>query len=212
MLPFLYSCTAWPLDRLYNPDTFTEDMKDVRKNISLDDSIIIMDNIMRLSVLGEDIEQMTYRQIMEDGKDRKKSREKAKEEARKHAKQNASYLEHMQNIAPISITSKAYDIEFTPPVFVMNLVLTNKSEKTITGIKGTMDFEDILGNPLAQFDINYKDTLEDAYKMEFQVACPVDIDDPKIFALIEKELDNLQVIWTPEVIIFEDGSKMIALE
>ncbi len=62
------SCNS-ALDKKFNEETFQEDFTVLRSELDSSDARLLVGNILRLTFLQEDLSQMTYREILEDGKE-----------------------------------------------------------------------------------------------------------------------------------------------
>jgi hypothetical protein len=67
-LVMLSSCNS-TLDKKFSEETFQEDFTVLRSELDSSDARLLVGNILRLTFLQEDLSQMTYRQILEDGKE-----------------------------------------------------------------------------------------------------------------------------------------------
>jgi hypothetical protein len=63
----LVACSS-PLDRKFSADTFQEDTRDLFTELDTSEVQLIMGTVLRLSFQKKDFTQMTYRQLLEDGK------------------------------------------------------------------------------------------------------------------------------------------------
>lgn len=67
LLASLVACSS-PLDRKFSADTFQEDTRALFTELDTSDVQLIMGTVLRLSFQKKDFTQMTYRQLLEDGK------------------------------------------------------------------------------------------------------------------------------------------------
>ncbi|MFA8300990.1 MAG: hypothetical protein ACEPOV_12555 [Hyphomicrobiales bacterium] len=68
LLIITFACNN-SLDKIYSDVTVREDLKRIETEISAEEYRILSCNIMRLGASGDDIYNMTYQEILDEGKD-----------------------------------------------------------------------------------------------------------------------------------------------
>ena len=73
IITFLFiSCSSSPLKENFNEKTFEKDIKLIKGKLSSEDFEILENTIIRLDFNREELEKMTYTEILESGKNQKK--------------------------------------------------------------------------------------------------------------------------------------------
>lgn len=202
-----------PLSKKYNKDTVQEDLKAINEKDTAS-SQIISATLIRYSLAGVNLSDITYQKLLDDGTlfkheiDKKNAEEKAlAEKARVEEEVKIKRLSKavVASVFSIKYETDQYDIEKT---IRYGVVMENKSGKEIRAIKGSFQFNDLFNSEIKSIDLTI-DTpikagkiLKDYYLTDYNQFN--DEDD----ILLSKELSSLNIIWKPSKIIFKDGTTL----
>jgi len=89
----------------------------------------------------------------------------------------------------------------------MKFEFTNKTNKGIKGVQGKAIFYDIFDNKIFQNTISYDGGIPAGQVVDWDASLEFNqfMDDHQ--KLKNTDLENLKFEWTPEVIIYDDGTK-----
>lgn len=80
----MFSCSS-PLDTKVNMNASKEEMEEIFSDLDSNDTKLIIGSMIRLQFQGENIESMTYSEILENGKEWQKEQEKKQAEQKELA-------------------------------------------------------------------------------------------------------------------------------
>lgn len=88
----------------------------------------------------------------------------------------------------------------------------NNTDKTVAGVKGTLDVNDLFGDELSGFAVSNDTTIAPGATITWTGGRSVKFSmnsnkDEKLAGLAD---DKYKVIWNPKMIIFGDGTKLTA--
>ncbi|MEH6771895.1 hypothetical protein [Maribacter arcticus] len=201
-----FSCST-PLDKKYSEETFTTDAKEIKESgkLSDEDALVMAGWIMRSKLKGEDLEGKSYNEIIMDAKDYKKEQvllaEKAKlEEEERRARLGAALT--------VAMYEKGYREHRYEKYLTYSLAFENKTDQNIRAFKGTISIQDLFDTEIKSISltiddpINAGETFKGTYTSDYNRFMDEDT------RLKNKDMDDLKVIWTPEKIIFIDGTTL----
>jgi len=165
-----------------------------------EDSINLFDSSITISEAIERQKQWIINDSIRAANEKKLAEE---ELARKEAKEAA-----LRNTIIITLLKKEF-IEYEYQEYnVITYAATNKSDKTIKGFKGTLALQDMFGDPIISLEIKYDDPIKPDERVIERGVYEYNkfIDRDKKFRYTEFE--KIETKWNPEMIIFEDGTKM----
>ena len=143
----LFVACSSPLDKKYSEGSFEEDAKQLRSEVDSADAMLLMGSILRLTMQQEDLTQMTYGQILENGKawkaeqDRIEAEQKALQE--KAAREEAERLTRLQNTVMVTCFEKGFSEVNYQDYINYKFAIQNKSDQDIRAVKGEIMFTDL---------------------------------------------------------------------
>jgi hypothetical protein len=208
---FLYSCSS-PLDKPYNKATAKDDIKEVLAEIDSTEMGVLLGATMLLSMEGKDIEGMTYREILENGKLRKREREAQEAEEKRLAeeaiKMEAERTKRLNGSLTVSLFAKDFQTYRYQDYITYKFAFHNKTEKDIVAFRGEIVFTDLFDKEIASMNMTYDDGIKAGSKINYDATTEYNQFKSSDKDLKAKDLDKLKVIWKPEKILFADGSSM----
>lgn len=127
-------------------------------------------------------------------------------------------MKRMRDAVTVTLVSKSIETErgYSGIVMDENLEVTfgyrNNTAKPIAGVKGHISIRDLFGDELSGFLISNDDTIPPGETITWTGSRSVrfamgDNQDRKLAGLSD---DKFKVVWEPEMIVFEDGSRIEA--
>lgn len=212
MTALMFSCSS-PLDMKVNKDTMKEDMVQVRSVIDSTELNLIFGSMVRSELhLTKDMEEMTYRELLENGKDWKAKQDKVEAEQKVLADEavadEAIRVEKLSNAVMVSCFEKGYTEHNYKNYITYKFAINNKSNKTIRAFKGNIAFNNIFGDNIKTISIMYDQPIERGETVNWAATTDYNqfMDDD--IELNNKELKDLKVVWSPSQIMFEDGTTL----
>lgn len=203
----LISSCSNPLNRKYSDKTLEEDAKAIKesKKISNEDAELLATYIMRAKLTNEHIEGMTYTDMLKKAKDIKADQKALADKTAKEEEEKRKRLGAAINVALYHIGYSTADFE---DYIVYNIAFENKSSKDIKAIKGTLLITDLFDNKIKELSIVFDDGVKsnETYKTSYTTDFNQFMDEDK--TLRSKTIKEIKFVWTPEKIIFEDGSTL----
>ena len=202
----LISCSN-PLNRRYSDKTLEEDAKAIKESKKIDDADVelIAAYIMRAKLTNENIEGMTYADMLKKMKDFKAEQKALAEKAAKEEAEKRQRLGAAINVALYDIGYKEVDYE---DFIVYSMVFENKSSKDIKAVKGTLLITDLFDKEIKKLEIVFDEGVKTNtnYKTSYTSDYNQFMDEDQ--SLKSKTIKEIKFIWTPEKIIFEDGTTL----
>ena len=209
----LTSCSN-PLNKKYNEDTLKVDLKEIldsKKADSTDVKYIAL-YLVRAKMLGESLESKTYKDILESAVEIRKKSEKEESEAKalaeKVAKEENEKRAMFAKILTVALYDKGYYKADYDDYLTYGIAFENKGTKDIRAIKGTLVIADLFDTPIKELSIVQDEgvmagkTFKNSYTTDYNQFMEEDS------RLRSKELKDVKVVWTPEKIIFSDGTTL----
>ncbi|EDM43184.1 hypothetical protein SCB49_11934 [unidentified eubacterium SCB49] len=205
-ITFLISCSG-PLDKQYNEDTLAEDAKEIKEagDLSDEDAQIMAGWIVRAKMTDEKLEGKTYSEILNEAKDYKKEQEALAEKAKLEEEEKRQRLGSALTVAMYDKGSEKYDYQ---EYLTYSLAFENKTDKEIRAFKGSISIQDLFETEIKTISLTIDDpikageTFKGTYTTDYNQFKDEDI------RLKNKDMDDLNIVWTPEKIIFSDGSSL----
>lgn len=203
-----------PLDKKYSEATFSEDMKEIKESGAVDSTEITYIGLyaLRAGMLGEDLEGKTYEELLENARNLKKKAEAKEAEekalAEKVAREEMERREALSKVLTVAMFDKGYTEYDYQDYLTYGIVYENKSDKDIRAIKGSITINDLFDSKIKSISIVEDDgipageTLKMTYTTDYNQFMDEDT------RLRNKDLEDLKVVWTPEKIIFADGTSL----
>ena len=211
IVTLLISCSS-PMDKKFNEKTAKEDIVAIKEKIDSTEFKLLAGSMMRLKFKGEKIEEMTYSQILEDGKKWKIKQDKIEAEqkslAEKAAKEQADKFKRLNEAVVISCFEKGYTEYDYEDYITFKFVIKNKSDKKIRAVKGVVTFTNLFDEKISLLNFVYDKPIEAGKEVNWNATTDYNKYKEKDKALKNKNLKDLKVIWKPEKIIFSDGTTL----
>lgn len=200
------TCTS-PLDKKYNEDSFETDAKEIKEsgNLSEEDALIMAGWIMRSKLKGENLEGKTYNEIIKEAKDYKKEQELLAEKTKLEEEEKRQRLGQTLIVAMYDKGFEKYDYQ---EYLTYSFAFENKSEKDIRAFKGSISIRDLFDTEIKSISLTIDDpilsgkTFKGTYTTDYNQFIDEDT------RLKNKDMNDLKIIWTPEKIIFSDGTTL----
>ena len=205
------ACSS-PLDKKYSEDTIQEDAKELRSELDSSDVNLLMGSIFRLTMQQEDLTQMTYGEILENGKawkaeqDRIQAEQKALQE--KAAREEAERVARLQNAVMVTCFKKGFTEVNYQDYITYGFAIQNKSDQDIRAVKGEIMFTDLFDDEIKTLSFTYDQPIKAGATAHWNATTDYNqfMDDD--VRLKNKELKDLKIVWKPIKVIFQDGSTL----
>jgi hypothetical protein len=202
----LISCSG-PLDKKYNEETFLDDAKEIKEDgdLSDEDAQIMAGWIVRIKMTNEKLEGKSYREILNEAKNYRKEQEKLAEKAKKEQEEKRQRLGSALTVALYDKGYQKYDYE---DYLTYSIAFENKTDKTIRAFKGSITINDLFDTEIKTINLTIDDPIEayQTFKSTYTTDYNQFKDEDK--RLKGKNMADLKVVWTPEKIIFGDGTTL----
>lgn len=207
LFAFLTIACSTPLDKAYNEETLDSDAKEIKEsgNLSEDEALMMVGWIMRSKLNGTDLEGKTYAEILKEAKDYKKEQEALAEKAKLEEEEKRQRLGSALTVA---MYNKGYDEYEYQEYLTYSLAFENRTEKDIRAFKGSISIQDLFDTEIKNINLTIDDpiiageTFKGTYTTNYNQFMDEDV------RLKAKDMEDLKVVWTPEKIIFTDGSTL----
>jgi len=206
LIGILISCSG-PLDKNYNEETLEEDAKEIKKagDLTEEEAQMMAGWIIRAKMKDKKLEGKTYSEILEEAKDYKKEQEELAEKAKKEEEEKRQRLGSSLTVAMYDKGYEEYDYQ---EYLIYSFAFENKTKKDIRAFKGSISIQDLFDTEIKSINLTIDDpikareTFKGTYTTEYNQFRDEDT------RLKGKDMDDLKVVWTPEKIIFADGSTL----
>lgn len=208
---FLFSCSSL-MDKKFNEETAKEDIEAIKGKIDSTELKLLAGSMFRLKFQDKKLEDMTYAEILEDGKKWKAEQEKIEAEqkalAEKAAKEEAERIKKLTEALIVSCFEKGYAEVDYQDYITYKFVIQNKSDKAIRAVKGRITFTNLFDEEIKSLNFVYDQPLEAGKQVNWNATTDYNQFMDEDQTLKNKELKDLKVVWKPEKIIFEDGTTL----
>lgn len=208
---FLVSCSS-PMDKKFNEETAKEDIEAIIGKIDSTDLQLLAGSMIRLKFQDKKLEEMTYGEILEDGKKWKAEQEKIEAEqkalAEKAAKAEAERIKKLTEAVIVSCFEKGYTEVDYQDYITYKFVIQNKSDKAIRAVKGGITFTNLFDEEIKSLNFVYDQPIEAGKEVNWNATTDYNQFKDEDQTLKNKGLKDLKVVWKPEKIIFEDGTTL----
>jgi hypothetical protein len=205
------SCSS-PLDRKFNDETAKEDIVELKEELDSTELGLLVMSMMRLKFQNKELEEMTYSEIIEDGKEWKRKQDKLeaeqKELALKAKLEEENRIELLNQSVTVSCYSKGYDEYDYQKYITYKFVIKNKSEKEIRALKGQISFMNLFDEEIKTLNFVYDQPIESSMEVSYNATTEYNQFSDSDKALKNKDLKDLKVVWKPSKVIFSDGSTL----
>ncbi len=201
-----FSCST-PLDKKYSEETFETDAKEIKESgkLSEEDAFIMAGWIMRSKLKGENLEGKTYNEIIEEAKDYKKEQELLAEKAKLEEEEKRQRLGSALTVAMYDKGFEKYDYQ---EYLTYSLAFENKTEKDIRAFKGSISIQDLFDTEIKSINLTIDDPIKAGETFKGTYTTDYNQFRDEDSRLKSKDMDDLKVVWTPEKIIFADGTTL----
>lgn len=201
-----FSCST-PLDKKYSEETFETDAKEIKESgkLSEEDALIMAGWIMRSKLKGENLEGKTYNEIIEEAKDYKKEQELLAEKAKLEEEEKRQRLGSALTVAMYDKGFEKYDYQ---EYLTYSLAFENKTEKDIRAFKGSISIQDLFDTEIKSINLTIDDPIKASETFKGTYTTDYNQFRDEDTRLKSKDMDDLKVVWTPEKIIFADGTTL----
>jgi len=209
-LVILITACNSPLNKKYNEDTAKEDIQKLEKKLDSTDIQILGLSLLRLKIQDKNLEEMTYNEILEDGKKWRSEQDKIEAEQRalaeKAAMEEENRIKRLNQAIMVSCFDKGYDEYDYNDYLTFKFAIHNKSDKNIRAFKGSITFTNLFGDEIQSLNLVYDTPIIAGDNVTYNATTNNNQFKDEDKALRNKDLKDLKVIWKPEKIIFEDES------
>lgn len=201
-----FSCSS-PLNKKYNEETLETDAKEIKESgkLSDEDALIMAGWIMKAKLGGEKLEGKTYSEIIEEAKDYKKEQELLAEKAKLEEEEKRRRLSTALTVAMYNKGFEKYDYE---EYLTYSLAFNNKSDKDIRAFKGSLSIQDLFDTEIKSINLTIDDPIKAGETFKGTYTTDYNQFKDEDSRLKNKDMENLKIVWTPEKIIFTDGSTL----
>ncbi|CAZ94354.1 hypothetical protein [Zobellia galactanivorans] len=211
MVALMFSCSS-PLDKKFNEETAKEDIQTIKDKIDSTELQLLAGSMIRLKFQDKKLEDMTYAEILEDGKKWKAEQEKIEAEqkalAEKAAREEAKRIKKLTEAVIVSCFEKGYTEVDYQDYITYKFVIQNKSDKAIRAVKGGITFTNLFDEEIKSLNFVYDQPIPAGQEVNWNATTDYNqfMDDDK--TLKNKDLKDLKIVWKPEKVIFEDGTTL----
>jgi len=208
----LFVACSSPLDKRYSEDSFEEDAKQLRSEVDSADAMLLMGSIFRLTMQKEDLTQLTYGEILENGKawkaeqDRIEAEQKALQE--KTAREEAERIARLQNTVMVTCFEKGFSEVNYQDYITYKFVIQNKSDQDIRAVKGEIMFTDLFDDEIKKFTFTYDESIDAGATANWNAQTDYNQFINDDVELRNKDLEDLKIVWKPIKVIFQDGTTL----
>ena len=207
----LFSCSS-PMDKKFNEETAEEDIEAIKGKIDSTELQLLAGSMIRLKFQDKELEEMTYGEILDDGKKWKAEQEKIEAEqkdlAEKAAKAEAERIKKLTEAVIVSCFEKGYTEVDYQDYITYKFVVQNKSDKAIRAVKGGITFTNLFDEEIKSLNFVYDKPIEAGKEVNWNATTNYNQFMNEDQTLKNKDLKDLKVVWKPEKIIFVDGTTL----
>jgi hypothetical protein len=197
------------LDKKYSEKTAKEDMADIKSKLDSTELKMLAGSMFRLMLQEKNLEEMTYAEILADGKKWQAEQDKLEAEqkilAEKAKAEEENRLLRLSKAIIVSCYDKGYDEYDYDKYITYKFAIHNKSDRMVRAFKGSITFTNLFGDEIKSLSLVYDQPIEAGKEATYNATTDYNqfMDDDKL--LRNKDLKDLKVLWLPEKIIFENG-------
>jgi hypothetical protein len=203
-----------PLDKKYSSLTVSQDLKDIKDyGASSADTALLHFFIDNKNFRKIDIKlNITYKQLLEQARFTLMNRElndiKIYDETALKTAFVQAKIDSMRNVISTSLVSKDNNNDFND-IIQMKFNIHNNSEKDIRAFKGDIIFKDVFGDVLKKYDIECDILIAAHQAIMYNAQIKYDQFLDSDIKLLNAEVSDIQFVFDPKFILFDDGSKMV---
>ena len=210
IIGLLWSCSS-VLDEKYTQNPSDEVVEQIKEKLTPDEMEIFAESVVRLHFSDENLQEMTYGEILEKGKEWEAEQEKIKieeeEEEEKAIQEETERIEKLSKFVKVNCSEKYFE-EYEGEYYLTYILdIQNNSDQAIKAFKGDVVFTDLYDEVLTILELEYEDgVINSGEEVIYEFSTGYDEYDDDDVKIGNKELENLKVSWEPSAIIFKDGS------
>ena len=194
------------------PDSFSNKVQ----TLPADDRELLAGYVTRKQLAGEDTGIITVAEAIENQRQfkiEKEAREQEEarlaEEARQQREEKVAAFRKIVTVAltDTKLLPKNYDVSRYSPVYQLTLVVENKSERDIRGVKGTIIFRDLFEDQILRSGLSLDKAVAAGEKKTisgYGLEINQFMDDHAKLATTDYK--DLKFEFVPEAIVFSDGT------
>lgn len=203
----IVSCSSSPLDRQYSVASLKKDVQAIKASGELEegDEALLGRAVMQSMFAKEAFEGRTYREILEEAR---KARDAEAAEDRAKAAKAEARAERLGKVLSVRLADKGYEQRRYEDFITYEFAFENKTGMPIKAFKGRMAFYDLFDEQITTLNLTYDEGLKPQEKKAYYATTDYNQFSDEDKALRGKTLDQMKVVWEPESILFEDGTKL----
>src|SRR5690606_13509960 len=162
IITLVLSCSS-PLNKKFSEETAKEDIEALKTKIDSSEMELLAVTMMRLKLQDETLEEMTYSDILEQGKKWKTEQEKIEAEQRELAakalKLENERIKRLSESVLVSCYSKGFTSYDYDDYITYKFIIQNKTDKNIRAIKGSVTFTNLFDETIKSLNLVYDQPL-----------------------------------------------------
>ncbi|MDA8956157.1 hypothetical protein N9H19_00870 [Flavobacteriales bacterium] len=196
----LFSCSN-SLDKKYVAENFLLDAQVIREEISQADLELLTMSVF--SEQGDEYKGKTYKQILKQAKDYQKEQELLAEKIRIEEEEKRIRLGQTATVSMYDKGFLKYDYD---SYITYSFAIENKSDKNIRAMKGILVINDLFDEKIIELTFTFDSEIASGETLKEEYTTKYNKFKDAHKKLLNKEMKDLKTVWTPEKIIFTDGS------
>ncbi|WP_109300897.1 hypothetical protein [Aquimarina sp. AU474] len=205
----IISCSS-PLDKKFSEEKAKKDMLEIEEKLDSTELMLLAGTIVRLKLQDKKLEDMTYREILDDGEKWKAELDKIEKEqkilAEKAKKEEEERIRTLSESVIVTCYKKGFSKYNYEEYITYKFAIQNKSDKEIRAVKGQIEFTNLFGDKIKSLSFVYDQTIQANSEVKWDASMDYNQFNDEDQVLKNKDLKDIKVIWKPEKIIFSDGS------
>lgn len=207
LLTLILSACNNPMDKKYNDSTLEQDGKLIResKKLSEEDAKLMAAYMMRAKLNGEDLSKYTYAEILDKAKDFRAEQRELSETLAKEQEEKRARLGQTITVALFDIGYQEADYE---DYIYYEVAFQNNTSKDIKAVKGSISITDLFDDEIKLINVVFDEGIKgnQVYKTTYTTDYNQFRDEDK--QLRSKTINEIKYTWTPEKILFSDGTSL----
>lgn len=199
----IISCNNHPLDKKYNEESFDKDIKEMleSKKVDTTDVTLIITYVILAETFGEDLDNKTYKDLLYDAI-------KLRNKAEKAVKEKEERRQLFDNVLTVTLRDKGYRKGDWEDYLTYEIAYENKSEKDIRAVKGSILITDLFDSEIKKIELVGDEVIPAGKIVKKLYTTKYNQFKDEDTRLRSKSIKDIKVVWTPEKIIFGDGSTL----
>lgn len=202
------------MDQKFSENSAEEDIQAILESNRIDstEKKLLAGYIIKGKLSGEDLEELTFSEMLEKAKKDKAEREKeqAKQNAlaEKAEKEEAERRARLRDALTVSIFQKDFVEHRYREYLTYKFAFENKTDQEIRAFKGRVAFNDLFDEEISSLNLTYDqpiaagETITWNGQTEFNQFVDRDV------RLKNKDLKDINMVWEPEKIMFTNGESL----